>query len=60
MHFETSWSADGLRWIASLFQGAADYLERIDARPCERRHTDLLPPDDPADQIRARIHTRYY
>ncbi len=59
MHFETSWHADGLRWIASLFLGAADSLERAAARPCERRHTDLLPAD-PIDDVRGRIHSRYF
>ena len=57
MHFETSWHADGLRWIASLFLDAANFLERNDARPCEGR---LLPTVDTAEDIRARIHSRHY
>ncbi len=57
MHFETSWHADGLRWIASLFLGAANFLERNDARPCEGQ---LLPTVDAAEDIRARIHSRHY
>ena len=60
MHFETSWHADGLRWIASLFLNAADFLERGDARPCERQHTDLLAADDLPDRVRARIQSRYF
>ena len=60
MHFETSWHADGLRWIASLFLHAADTLERNDAHPCERQHTDLLPAADPIDDVRARIQSRYF
>ena len=58
MHFETSWHAEGLRWIASLFLGAADFIERNDARPCERQHADLAPADAIED-VRGRIHSRY-
>ena len=60
MHFETSWHADGLRWIASLFLGAADFLERSAVRPCEAQHTALLPADDLIDGVRLRIHSRYF
>ncbi len=28
MDFNASWHAEGLRWIGSLFNGAADYLDR--------------------------------
>ncbi|MEP7068103.1 MAG: hypothetical protein ABI789_02635 [Usitatibacter sp.] len=60
MHFETSWHADGLRWIASLFLEAANSLERSAARPCEREHAELLPHDDPIDSLRGRIQSRYF
>ena len=45
MHFETTWHAEGLRWIASLFLEAANSLERAAARPCEHSHAALLPAD---------------
>lgn len=60
MHFETSWHADGLRWIASLFIEAADSLERAAARPCERQHAALLSADDRIDDVRMRIYSRYF
>ena len=55
MRYETTWHADGLRWIASLFLDAANALERSVARPCERSHADLLAADDPVDNVRHRI-----
>ena len=60
VYFATSWHADGLRWIASLFHAAANFVERVAARPCERAHTDLLPAVDPADSVRQRIQARYF
>ena len=60
MHFETTWHAEGLRWIASLFLEAANSIERAAARPCERSHTALLPADDSLEDVRARILSRYF
>ena len=60
MHFETSWHADGLRWIASLFLDAADFLERGAARPCEPQHAPPHGADEIIDELRVRIHSRYY
>ena len=60
MHFQTSWHADGLRWIASLFLEAANSLERSAAHPCERQHAELALADDPVDDMRARIQSRYF
>ncbi len=60
MHFETMWHAEGLRWIGSLFLDAANFLERAAARPCERSHAALLPADDPLEDVRARILSRYF
>ena len=60
MHFETSWHAEGLRWIASLFLDAANFLERTAARPCEPGHAAPAPADDFIDAVRTRIHSRYF
>ncbi len=53
MHFEAAWHAEGLRWIASVLEDAAEFLETTGAEP--------LPRDDPhdtVDQARLRVHLR--
>ncbi len=60
MHFETTWHADGLRWIASVFLDAANAIERAAVRPCEPQHLAPLPADDLLDQVRTRIQSRYF
>jgi hypothetical protein len=63
MYPRASWHAEGLRWIASLILGAADYLERVSGDPqppYEPLPPDLLPADDALDDIRARIQSRYF
>ena len=60
MHFETSWHADGLRWIASIFLDAANFLERNSARPCEPQHAAPLPADELIDNVRGRIQSRSF
>ena len=56
------WQAVGLRWIGSLFLGAADYLER--ARGGETRWEPVYPnlarAPDTVDDVRSRILSRYY
>ena len=51
-----TWYADGLRWIGSLFHGAADLLERPAAEPGRQP----LPMDEFLSDVRLRIHSRYY
>jgi hypothetical protein len=62
VYANTRWHADGLRWLGSLLLGAADYLERapIDDAPCEPLPAHLARADDCLDEVRARIHSRYY
>jgi hypothetical protein len=58
-----SWHAEGLRWIASLILGAADYLERASAisdAPCEPIPPELTRPDTYLDDVRVRIHSRSF
>ena len=58
---QTSWHAEGLRWIGSLFLSAADRLERLarDNAPLEPA-PDYRPPDDFVSDVRHRIQNRYY
>jgi len=60
MHPNTAWYADGLRWIGSLFDGAADYLDRpsIAPSPLEPR-PEYLPVEEYLFDVRHRIQTRY-
>ena len=60
MHFQTSWHADGLRWIASIFLDAANFLERNAARPCEPQHAAPLAADELIDNVRERIQSRSF
>ena len=60
MHFESSWHAEGLRWIASIFLDAAAFLERSAARPCEPQHAAPVAAEQLIDDVRVRIHSRYF
>jgi len=54
MHFEASWHAQGLRWIASLLESLAEMLERPDVEtPAAHR-----APDYGVEQTRLRVHLR--
>jgi hypothetical protein len=46
-----SFVAEGLRWIGSLFHGAADFFDR---------QTDYVPYEEFISDVRHRIHSRYY
>jgi hypothetical protein len=63
MYPSASWHAEGLRWIASLILGAADYIERTSRDPqppCEPLPPELVRPDESLDDVRSRIHSRYF
>ncbi|HEY4998042.1 MAG TPA: hypothetical protein VII36_02810 [Usitatibacter sp.] len=62
MHDHAPWHAEGLRWIGSLLQAAADRIERasIAAAPCEPAPADRRRDDDLVDEVRLRIQSRYY
>lgn len=48
------WYADGLRWIGSLFNDAAERLERNDAEPLEPgAYRDI---ERYVDEMRSRVH----
>jgi hypothetical protein len=60
MHYATSWHADGLRWIASLFTGAANFLERNATRPCEDQHARTgCDPEEFLFDVRNRMQNRF-
>ena len=62
MHANASWHAVGLRWIGSLFLGAADHLERARGgeTPWEPVYPHLARAADSIDDVRSRILSRYY
>ena len=53
MHFEAAWHAQGLRWIATVLEDVAVFLERTD-------HEPVAPQGeaDPIEQARLRVHLR--
>ena len=53
------WYADGLRWIGSLFHGAAEHLERraLDAPLPDPRA--LREADQYVNDLRTRIHIHF-
>ncbi len=58
MNFNAPWHAEGLRWIASLFNGAADYLDRPATRqPTALQQAAPWPQDDQIDAVRLRMRT---
>lgn len=57
MHFEATWHAQGLRWIASLLESTAEVLEQTAA-------AERLPANDSGDRVdeirlRARLRGLY-
>jgi hypothetical protein len=58
MHFESSWHAQGLRWIGSLFSGAADFLDRPSREAAPAEHAAPHPAEDFIDDTRFRMHMR--
>lgn len=55
-----SWHAAGLRWIGSLFSGAAEYLEQRSHASAELELTrPPRPPEDFLHDMRVRIQNRY-
>lgn len=53
MHYDTAWHAQGLRWIASILESAAAYLERTSREAKE----DCLGPNR-VEEVRLRVHLR--
>jgi hypothetical protein len=63
MYTNARWHSEGLRWIGTLFLDAADYLERAgsdDAPPYEPLPPQLARGDDYLEDVRSRIHSRYF
>jgi hypothetical protein len=53
------WQSQGLRWIAALFTGAADHLERHAIDPAPWEPLPARGSDDAIEDLRGRIHSRY-
>ena len=55
-----TWYADGLRWIGSLFTGAADHLDRpsLAPAPLEPR-PEHLPAEEYLFDVRHRMQNRF-
>lgn len=61
MPSRSSWYAEGLRWIGSLFHGAADSLERAQRTPIgSEPRAELLPYEEFISDVRHRVQNRYY
>jgi hypothetical protein len=60
MHFNASWHASGLRWIGSLFNGAAGFLERREAAVRAAAPSHGPRPEDYVDEMRQRLLTRSF
>jgi hypothetical protein len=58
VYAHSRWHAEGLRWIGSLLLLAADRLERA---AIAAAHPEPAPiHDEPVDEVRQRILSRYY
>jgi hypothetical protein len=55
MHFEPTWHAEGLRWIASVLEDAAEFLERESPEPGPSNE-----PPHSVEQTRLRVHLRAF
>ncbi len=57
MNTTASWHSDGLRWIASLLNDLASFLDRTDSAPGGRA---CVGASEACDEARARPGWRYY
>ena len=55
-----SWYADGLRWIGSLFTGAADHLDRPSLAPAALEpRPEYQPVEEYLFDVRHRMQNRF-
>ena len=52
------WYAEGLRWIGSLFNGAADHFERA-ATTAVQLDPRYRPAEEYLSEVRTRIHIHF-
>jgi hypothetical protein len=57
MYSNTSYQSEGLRWLAGILNGMADFLDRMDSAPGGRASMTAI---EACDDARARILARYY
>ena len=56
---KTTWYADGLRWIGSVFNGAADHLERSASEATLVDPRALREADQYVNDVRTRAHINF-
>ena len=56
---KTLWYADGLRWIGSVFNDAAEQLERTAAETSAPDPRVLREIEEHMNQMRTRVHTSF-
>ena len=57
MYANASLQSGGLRWLAGVLTGLADFLDRMDSAPGGRAS---FSASEEVDEVRARILARYY
>ena len=57
MYANTTFQSEGLRWLAGILHGLADFLDRMDTAPGGRA---AMTASEAVDDNRARILARYY
>ena len=57
MNTNASWHSEGLRWIASVLTGLAEFPDRTDSAPGGRAYQCA---SEACDEARARTAWRYY
>ena len=55
----TIWYADGLRWIGSVFNDAAEHLERISTETALLDPRALREADQYVNDVRTRAHLQF-
>jgi len=55
----TIWYADGLRWIGSIFNDAAEHLERISTETALLDPRALREADQYVNDVRTRAHLQF-
>ena len=55
----TLWYADGLRWIGSVFNDAAEHLDRVSAESMQLDPRVLREAEAYMESVRTRVHTSF-
>ena len=55
----TLWYADGLRWIGSVFNDAAEHLERVSSDAVQLDPRVLREAEAYMENVRTRVHVHF-